>query len=435
VEVEQLNPESEEFQHAANRDAVDEGMSAGLLALEVGADDAPDTPSGPGLLDYAQRLGRIADRLAKSETMPTSATVLSELGAITPPSGVMAWDERRIVELAAAASRNAAATPRLEIYPRDLSLVRALRLTQAGLVRLVPGMAEAKQPGLRVEEIHERVLARFPEILDAKGGHTLPAGGPLTKALRDAGFDLVLSMREGMRTQRYLPRKAGIESSYLTSGSLGRPFTVHATRYDDDPELAGAVHTSERLMTSASRDGFRVLTVRTGQTRKAARMLDKQFGASPLSVTELFLSALHEQVDPRPKPTWATILKADASEPGSRSALKFAEYVQTAWGLVEPRIGEELASGAGSGPVLLVDAGVLARYDAMGVLDRLSGFARQGGRALWLLCPQPDPARAPRLGTTAVPYQSGLGEWIELPDAWVENPQRITVPATKGSTK
>ncbi|HEY5835158.1 BREX system serine/threonine kinase PglW [Streptomyces sp.] len=425
VEVEELDRQNEEFQHAANREAVDEGMGAGLLALEVGEDDSPDTPSGPGLLTYAQRLGRVADRLARSETLPTSATVLAELGAVAPPSGAVSWDERRIVELAAAGSRNAAATPRLEIYPRNLPLVRALRLTQAGLVQLVPGLAEEHQPGLTVAEIHERVTSRFPELLDAAGNHTLPEGGRLTKALHDAGFDLVLSTREGTRTQRYLPRHADSLSSYLTSGSRGRTFTAHSTRYDDDPERAAAIRTGERLLASSRRDGFRVLTVQTLQMREAIRRLgeteDGRPGAEVVSVAGLFLAAMHEQVDPRPKPTWQTILKADVAPAGSRPAMKFAEYAQTAWGLIEPRIGGRLELGMGEGPVLMVDAGVLARYDAMGVLDRLAARARQGGRALWLLCPQPDPARGPRLGRVAVPYQSGLGEWIELPDLWVRN--------------
>ncbi|GGP06796.1 protein kinase [Nonomuraea glycinis] len=167
VEVEQLVPEEGRFSHTANREAAD----SGLLALEVCEDDPPSTPSAPGLLDYAHRLGRVADRLAKLDTLPTASTVLAELRAITPPQGVLDWDERRTVQLAVAASRNAAATPRLEIYPRDLLLVRALRLTQAGLVRLIPGVPEPRQPGLTVDEVHERVRARFPELTD--GG--LPA--------------------------------------------------------------------------------------------------------------------------------------------------------------------------------------------------------------------------------------------------------------------
>ncbi len=65
--------------------------------------------------------------------------MLAELGTVPLPSDTVQWDDRRVVEIAAAASRNAAATPRLEIYPRRLPLVRALRLTQAGLVPLIPG--------------------------------------------------------------------------------------------------------------------------------------------------------------------------------------------------------------------------------------------------------------------------------------------------------
>ena len=60
----------------------------------------------------------------------------------------------------------------------------------------------------------------------------------------------------------------------------------------------------------------------------------------------------------------------------------------------------------------------------MGVLSSLAAAARMGGRGLWLLCPQGDPFREPRLGTTAVPYQDALGEWIKLPDPWVTNLHR-----------
>ncbi|MFF7344756.1 BREX system serine/threonine kinase PglW [Streptomyces antimycoticus] len=437
VEVEQLVPEEAEFRHAPNRDAADEGMGAGLLALEVGPDDAPETPSGPGLLHYAQKLGKAADRLAKLDTLPTAATVLAELGTIAPPSPVVEWDERRIVEIAAAASRRAAATPRLEIYPRDLPLVRALRLTQAGLVPRIPGMPDEQQPGLTAKDIHERVRARFPELLNERRGHALPTDGPLTRALREAGFDLELKTREGHGTLRYIPRQRDGQSTYLSSDAARQATGVlTAHRYSDDPQLAGAAVAEERLLASARRDGFRVLTVRTGlASRAVGELTSDRFGAEAVSVTDLFVRALHEQVDPRPKPTWETILRADAAEPGSKAAMRFGEYARTSWGAVEPRL-RELVSGArgpsGSGsPVLLTDAGAFARYDAMAVLERLADAARDGGRGLWLLCPQSDPARPPRLGAVAVPYQSGLGEWIELPESWVANAHRAEALAAR----
>ncbi|MBT3154249.1 BREX system serine/threonine kinase PglW [Streptomyces sp. CHD11] len=438
VEVEQLLPQEAEFQHQPNRRATDESLGAGLLALDVRESDGPDTPTAPGLLEYATRLGRTADRLAKLDTLPTAATVLAELGALTVPPGAVDWDERRMVELAAAASVNAAATPRLEIYPRDLPLVRALRLTQAGLVRWTPGMPEGQQPGLTGEAVHERVRARFPEMVvpDGRGGttHELPTGGPLTKALRDAGFELSLSTHEHEGLLRYLPTKVDDASSYLTTGAWRQSTRTGAvTRYADDPELAGAVRAEERLLASARRDGYRVLTVGQRSVREAvAGLRSERLAAEAVSVTELFLEALHAQVTPGTKPTWETLLKADAAEPGSKGAVRFAEYTRTAWGAVEPRIAELLGNGGGGGagsagrvgPVLLTEAGVFARYDAMGVLDRLASAARQGGRGLWLLVPQSDPSREPRLGQVAVPYQAGLGEWIQLPDTWVGNAHR-----------
>ncbi|WPW22469.1 BREX system serine/threonine kinase PglW [Streptomyces sp. HNS054] len=446
VEVEQLVPQEAEFQHQPNRKATDESLGAGLLALDVRENEAPDTPTAPGLLDYATRLGKTADRLARLDTLPTAATVLAELGALTVPPGAVDWDERRMVELAAAASVNAAATPRLEIYPRDLSLVRALRLTQAGLVRWIPGVPEGRQPGLTGEDVHERVRVRFPELVvpDGRGGttHELPTGGPLTKALRDAGFELSLSMREDTGTLRYLPTRVEDASSYLTTGAWRQSTrTGTVTRYADDPQLAGAVRAEERLLASARRDGYRVLTVRQQLVRDAVRELSaERLGARAVSVTELFLEGLHGQVTPGTKPTWETLLKADAAEPGSKGAVRFAEYARTAWGSVEPRIAELLGNGGGgAGPVLLTEAGVFARYDAMGVLDRLASAARRGGRGLWLLVPQNDPSREPRLGQAAVPYQAGLGEWIQLPDTWVGNAHRgsgeIVASGVEGDAK
>ncbi|MFD7393520.1 BREX system serine/threonine kinase PglW [Streptomyces virginiae] len=444
VEVEQLEPEEAEFQHQPNRKATEEALGAGLLALDVREDDAPDTPTAPGLLDYATRLGKTADRLAKLETLPTATTVLGELGSLTPPPGSVEWDERRLVELAAAASLNAAATPRLEIYPRDLSLVRALRLTQAGLVRLIPGVPDARQPGVTGEDVHERVRARFPELVlpDSRGGfsHDLPTAGPLTKALRDAGFDLTLSTREDTKTLRYLPTRMDSASSYLTTGAWRQATDVGAvTRYADDPALAAAVRAKERLAASARRDGYRVLTVHHHRPEEAARALGvAPIGAQAVSVTALFLDAMHALAPEGSKPTWETLLKADVAEAGSRGAMKFAEYARTAWGSVEPQIRTLLDPTTGSGPVLLTEASVFARYDAMGVLDRVAEAARQGGRGLWLLVPQGDPAREPKLGQVAVAYQAGLGEWIELPDSWVKDARTNTTAVTdrpEGDTK
>ncbi|WP_405008643.1 BREX system serine/threonine kinase PglW [Kitasatospora purpeofusca] len=434
VEIDQLKRDDKAIAHLANRDAADDVLGAGLLALEYReAVDAPDTPSAPGLLDYAARLGKVADRLARSETLPTSGTVLTELSAVAQPSGnVPEWDERRMVMLAAAASQRAAATPRLEIYPRDLSLVRALRITQAGVVRWVPELPAELQPGLTAADVHRHVRARFPELTAE-----LPEGGALSKALVEAGFDLVLGVREGSRQERYIPRPMDGRTTGATfmtvvpgrgSGrSSSRPATTQL--YSDNPEERLQARADQQLADARERDGFRVLTVRTQVAGAAREALVREYGVEPVSAAGFFLAALHEQVDPRPRPTWETILRADVAPAGTTARMKFGEYAVTAWGTAEARLTELVRTGDRS-PLLVTDAAVFARYDAMGVLHRLAEWARQGRRGLWLLCPQSDATAPPHFGATVVPYQAGLNEWVKLNDAWVNEKKMPATPAT-----
>ncbi len=420
VEVEQLAPDTAALRHSYRRDSGHDPVI--VIALEVGPDDDPKTASAPALLTYAQRLGKAASTLAEQETLPTAATVLERLRAIEPPSGLINWNERRLVQVAVGASRIAAATPRLEIYSRDLSLVRAIRLTQAGLVRMIAGVATARQPGLEPKEVHERIRARFPELNIDRNGHNLPTGEPLTKALRDAGFRLVLATREDSRTLRYLPEHADDPSSYTGHFPLRATDTATKTGiYSDDRDVATAARAEERLTDAARRDGFRVLTVQTSDALRAVAALTDRFGARPTSVTELFLAALHDLVPTNGRPTWETILRADIAEPGSRSAVKLTEYTRTAWGRLEPEL---MARFDEASPLLLTDTLVFARYDAMTVLNRLAEAARRGRGGLWLLAPQSDPAREPRLGGVAVPYQSALHEWIPLQESWIRNVHR-----------
>ncbi|WP_244891950.1 BREX system serine/threonine kinase PglW [Nocardia beijingensis] len=433
VEVEQLTPDEAAIYTAQRRDSGEHPVV--VLALEAGEDADPDTPAAPALANYALRLGRTADALAAQETLPTAATVLDRLGAIDPPAGTPTLDERRLVQVAVGASRNAAVTPRLEIYPRDLPLVRAVRLTQAGLLTLTPGVPLKQQPGLRAERVFERILARFPELTIAGSDRDVPTP-ELTKALREAGFDLVVATHPESRIQRYIPEHADQLSSYTAHAPRwSTALNSHAAgSYSDDPNLAKAARAEELLTGAAPRDGFRVLTSPTtpaSATLAAISELRERFSARPMSATALFLANMHDLVPPGTKPTWDTILRADIAEPGSRAALKFSEYARTAWGRIETEIADNIA---GNGPLLLTDTLVFARYDAMSVLARLAEQARRGKGGLWLLCPQSDPMRQPHLGAEAVPYQSALNEWIHLPEAWIRNIHRASASTDTGVT-
>ncbi len=241
-------------------------------------------------------------------------------------------DERRLVRLAAAASRNAAVTPRLEIYPRDLDAVRALRLAQAGLVSPRPGLERSRQ--LDEAQVRARVRTRFPEL-----AAELPPRPALDTALREAGFELDWSPQHRCyELSGHL--LASITVTSLATGGAGRgPTALGAYRYlADRPELAQAAAAEQRLAGAADGDGFRALSVRRTLTVPAAHRLAARFGAEPLNVAAVFLAALHEQVDPRPLPTWETVLAADAAPPGTRAARKISEYVEAAWAAARLRL-------------------------------------------------------------------------------------------------
>ncbi|MCM3886263.1 BREX system serine/threonine kinase PglW [Frankia sp. R82] len=433
-----------------------------LVALEAAEDDGPLTPTAPALFAYAIALGKAADRLAKAEEIPAPATVLRELAAVRAAApaagnagnadeagsagdaagvidglaGLPALDEQRLVRLAAAASRNAAANARLEIYPRDLGLVRALRLAQAGVLppRPAPIPAQPGGPGerpdrplLEVPAIHERVTTRFPGLTTR-----LPTHPALDGPLADAGFVLEWdAARDGYVPPYRLLTSTGLGSR--ATPSVRQPTNLGsrpARQVHDSPEQAAASLAEQRLVAAAEAGGFRALTVRRSRylAARAELALPHRFAAEPVDVAAVFLDALHAQVDPRPRPTWATILRADTAEPGSRAAGNLAEYVRTAWDRAAPLLAGLIDTPGRTGPhggpapLLLHDAGIFGRYAGRGMdlLFALAERARAGGRPVWVLCPTTEPTRPPRLDGALVQVATE-SEWIALPDAWITN--------------
>lgn len=392
-----------------------------LFALEAAETDPSGTPAAPALLDYADALGQAADALAQQEILPSPASVLRDLRAVDPRTehtGI-ALDERRMVQLAAVASRTAAVSARLEIYPRDLDPVRALRLAQAGVVPAPVGDAESV--GLSEEQIQERVRARFPDL------PPLPRHPELGRLLTEAGFDLLwreppdrTGEREHAREPgRYHARPAAWSSTRVESFRRRSTATEVTPWTAESPELAAALRTEQHLVTAGSEGGFRVLTVRADWYAEAMRELGDRFASRAVDVAGRFVAALRGIVAARPKPTWETVLTADRAGPNSRDALKLAEFTDRTWQELRPAL---LALPEHRSPLLLVDAAPLARYRGMPLLEELAEAARAGAGPVWLLCPMEDPTQLPRLDETVVPVPSH--EWIVLPEGWLRNTHR-----------
>ncbi|MEJ3741678.1 BREX system serine/threonine kinase PglW [Actinomycetes bacterium KLBMP 9797] len=371
-----------------------------MIALEATAGGGPDTPSAPALLDYADALGGVGDRLASEDALPSPATVLRALRSVRAPSGVAeALDERRLVQLAAAASNNTACNARLELYPRDLPAHRALRLAQAGIV---------PRDGLTPAEIQRKAATWFPAL------NPLPTERhALAKLLEQAGFRLTWF------NGRFVS-PALLSSSMVTDRRRRANPASGPTQWTvDSPELAGAHRAEEELAAAAPRGGFRALTVRLANAIIARSDLERRHGARPVNAARCFLTQLHRIVDARPKPTWATVEAADIAGPNSTAAVRLSELLDQAWAATTPLLRDELARG---GAVLLHDGAVFARYRGMDALRTLRVDAERHRAALWLLCPMVDPTTAPRLDHTAI--EVAPHEWTILNEAWINGAHR-----------
>ena len=113
----------------------------------------------------------MATELAGEDPLPSAGRCLERLRAVAAPEGVAALEDARLVQMAAAASREAAVNGRGEIYPVGLAPRRALAV-----------MASALSDGGTVAQVEERVRSRFSEAAP------LPARPGLDALLREAAW-------------------------------------------------------------------------------------------------------------------------------------------------------------------------------------------------------------------------------------------------------
>lgn len=371
------------------------------------------------LADYTASLGRVADELASFESLPSPAAAAERLRRVAAPAGLGPLSDHRLVRLAAAASATAAVSGRLEVYPRRLSPLRAVRLARGALLSPAP---------LSDDDVRGRVATRFPQAQD------LPERPALDRLLRE---EIGLVWHPGGPDEAGVPRPAGFvipaphdaaaTSGIGTSGSWYRTGTALAER-DEDRELAE--RTQDRLERSAKQGGYLVITVRLAQHARAVDQLAAT-GATVVDLDATVITALRALADERGIDWERAILAADAAGPrGPRWSNPFLGVVRQALRPLPDRLLH------GPAHQLLVHPGLLGRYDRLGMLDELREavtrrpVADQTLRTLWVLVPALDPQAPATVDGSAVPVTTAA-ERLALPDAWAKNLHR-TQPS--GST-
>jgi len=199
-------------------------------------------------------------------------------------------------------------------------------------------------------------------------------------------------------------------------------------------------HAGQRLTDSARTRSFLALGVDARRCEKAAAVLQRTHRAQVLDLTGVLLETMRTEVDHLTGLTWRMVQAADAAPPGSRDARGLAVLVTRALPTLQAAI--ETALDTASGPLLLVEAGPLARYDALALLSRWTDLACGRGNAVWLLVPQLIGNTGPVIDGRPLPLAAPSqffrldGEWIDTHFAEADTDERTdrAVPAPEGAS-
>lgn len=369
------------------------------------------------LLDVAEALGRRADTLV-DEANPTGTAelvpatrVAAELGAVldraeeaaptraaSPYDGLR--DDRRLARLAAGLAERAGASAKGELHHTGLPAAQALRHTLTGVA-----------PGQRypAEELRDRVAARFPDLPE------LPTRPDLDQVVAQAGIGLRFD--EDARAYA-APAPTGGD----TTGLERRQPTLHPTH----TQQLGPGAVGQRLLDSRQRRSFIALGVAPQRLDALLTVLRDRFDAVELDLSAALLDALHAAAAAANIP-WSTVLDADADAPGSRAQTGLNALVSRALPQVRAAIEQALAA-AGDRPVALVDAALLARFDALGELAPWLDLATPRPTAVWLVVPQLPASWGALVDGRPLPL-TAPSQFVTVPLDWID----LHRPAPEGA--
>ncbi len=367
---------------------------------ESQSDTGEETDRAQELSDYAAQLGTCADEIATYDPLASPQRAIAMLRAIARPAHMLELTDARLARLAADSSHSAALSSRSELYPRGLSAERSVSLARAALLG---------SGTLSEDQVRERVAARFPEAAP------LPELAGMLPLLRDIGIVYIHSNPPGFRVIAFAN---GATSTALTPQST-RLWTRPAT--EEVAERTSEV--TAKLARTQAEGGYLVCSVKPAFFELAERTLERM-GAEFVDFDATFLAHL-EAVAQERKVRWDAILAADAAGPEQAMWGRLVAVVEDARRHVEADL---LAKGP---TVVLSRCGLLARFNQLGMLDRLrEATTRQHAqgqtlRTLWVVVPTNDLSAPVTIHERAVPATPGMTERLTLDEAWFRTPDKV----------
>ena len=366
------------------------------------------------LAGFAGRLGELADQLALEDPLVPPARVLQRLREVSQPAGTSLLSDARLLRLAAAASKNAAVSSRQELYPRGMDAARAIKLSQGAIYGV---------PTLTVAMIRDRVSGRYPEAAP------VPDRSALDDLLKAAGFDFQWDSA-GKGGGCYVARFRDVVSISSGSESISRAATSSGTSANSQtaqeitPEIADARQFEERLERGIKEGSFLALIVNPKCYQRAVDELQNRFPVEVVDMEGLIVETLRD-VASKANAKWEAIVNADA-KPGSEPWKKFMVLVNRAMEVVSRQllvVGKETENRKRS--LLLIYPGLLARYEQLGLLEKIRDeIGRSGGlHSCWVLIPGDNQAF---IDGKPVPIISP-GQKTKIPDQWLANVHRAGI--------
>lgn len=352
------------------------------------------------LANYASRLGNAADRLADEDPLAAPARIIDQLRTVQPREFGEPMSDTRLVRLAAAASQHAALSSRQELYPRGMDAGRAIKLSQGALLGV---------RYLQPQQVHERVLSRYPEA------EPPPDRPELDKLLEAAGLELV-----------WKPDACDGEGAYVSSFHDAISVTTGSqpvSRYDTfaavgdtqiTPEIADAREFEERLQRADHEGAFLALLVNPNHYQRASDEIQRRFDIELIDFEGLLLDALRAEAE-RARVKWELVLQTDAT-PNEGDWNKLLLLIQRAMPCIEQQMRVTDRT------MLMIYPAMFARYDQMDLLQRMRDQVgrRDGIHGLWILIPNDTHAM---MDGRAIPI-IGPGQRIRVPEAWIKNVHR-----------
>ncbi|MBA4158987.1 MAG: BREX system serine/threonine kinase PglW, partial [Gemmatimonadetes bacterium] len=345
---------------------------------------------------YAESLGARANELAQADPLLTPERAAEELAALPAPEGDRPLPPERILRLAVSASRGAALSSRMEIYPRAMAAARALKLGAGSLLG---------PRALTPEQIQQRIASRYPDA------EPLPPPPRLDALLEEAGVHLRWDPARGSYTAPQ-PRPGYLDtsttSSRQTTGSQGGQQT---------PETEEAWAVERRLLAAAAGRRFLALTVAPRHLLRAEAEILRRFPVERVNLESLLLREMRSVAEGLGA-RWEVVLRADAAGRESRDWRNLQRVVEKAIPALER------ALLARETPALLLYPGLLARYGQLALFETLRQACERGTAPGYLLLIPADGLSAmPVIDRVPLPVVHA-SEWARLPEAWVNNRHR-----------